>query len=66
MTREERTKPSLVNGSRRQRIAVGSGTTISDVNMLLKQFEEMQKMMKQMSGIPGMKRRMNKKKKKRK
>ena len=66
MTREERTKPSLVNGSRRQRIAVGSGTTISDVNLLLKQFEEMQKMMKQMSGIPGMKRRMNKKKKKRK
>ncbi|HVV38449.1 MAG TPA: signal recognition particle protein [Acidimicrobiales bacterium] len=66
MTREERTKPQLVNGSRRQRIANGSGTTISDVNLLLKQFDEMQKMMKQMSGIPGMKRRMNKKKKKRK
>jgi signal recognition particle subunit SRP54 len=64
MTREERTKPSLVNGSRRQRIAVGSGTTISDVNLLLKQFDEMQKMMKQMSGMPGMKRRMNKKNKK--
>jgi signal recognition particle subunit SRP54 len=66
MTREERTTPKLVNGSRRQRIAVGSGTTITDVNLLLKQFEEMQKMMKQMSGIPGMGRRMNKKKKKRK
>jgi signal recognition particle subunit SRP54 len=66
MTREERTTPKLVNGSRRQRIAVGSGTTISDVNLLLKQFEEMQKMMKQMSGIPGIGRRMNKKKKKRK
>jgi signal recognition particle subunit SRP54 len=66
MTREERTTPKLVNGSRRQRIAVGSGTTIGDVNLLLKQFEEMQKMMKQMSGLPGMKRRMNKKKKKRK
>jgi signal recognition particle subunit SRP54 len=66
MTREERTTPKLMNGSRRQRIAVGSGTTIPDVNLLLKQFEEMQKMMKQMSGIPGMGRRMNKKKKKRK
>jgi signal recognition particle subunit SRP54 len=66
MTREERTTPKLVNGSRRQRIAVGSGTTITDVNLLLKQFEEMQKMMKQMSGIPGIGRRMNKKKKKRK
>ncbi|MEY2419607.1 MAG: signal recognition particle subunit [Actinomycetota bacterium] len=66
MTREERTTPKLVNGSRRQRIAMGSGTTITDVNLLLKQFEEMQKMMKQMSGIPGIGRRMNKKKKKRK
>ncbi|HUR76760.1 MAG TPA: signal recognition particle protein [Acidimicrobiales bacterium] len=65
MTREERSKPTLVNGSRRARIAVGSGTSISDVNLLLKQFEEMQKMMKQMGNIPGMRRKMNKNKKKR-
>jgi signal recognition particle subunit SRP54 len=66
MTREERTTPSLVNGSRRQRIAVGSGTTISDVNLLLKQFDEMQKMMKQMGGLGRrMQKRVNKKKKKR-
>ncbi len=64
MTREERTKPSLVNGSRRQRIAIGSGTTIPDVNLLLKQFDEMQKMMKQMGNMPGMRRKMNKKNKK--
>ena len=63
MTTAERTTPSLVNGSRRQRIAVGSGTSISDVNLLLKQFEEMQKMMKQMGGMPGMRRRQNKKNK---
>ncbi len=66
MTRAERTTPSLVKGSRRPRIATGSGTTISDVNLLLKQFEEMQKMMKQMGGMPGMRRRnKNNKKKKR-
>jgi signal recognition particle subunit SRP54 len=64
MTREERTTPSLVNGSRRARIALGSGTSISDVNLLLKQFGEMQKMMKQMGNMPGMRRRMNKKNKK--
>jgi signal recognition particle subunit SRP54 len=64
MTREERTKPSLVNGSRRARIATGSGTAISDVNLLLKQFDEMQKMMKQMGNMPGMRRKMNKKNKK--
>jgi signal recognition particle subunit SRP54 len=64
MTRAERTTPSLVNGSRRQRIAVGSGTSISDVNMLLKQFDEMKKMMKQMGNMPGMRRRANKKNKK--
>jgi len=62
MTRAERTTPSLVNGSRRARIATGSGTSISDVNLLLKQFDEMQKMMKQMGGMPGMRRR-NKKNK---
>ncbi len=67
MTTAERTTPSLVNGSRRQRIAVGSGTSISDVNLLLKQFEEMQKMMKQMGGLGRrMQKKANKKKKKRK
>ena len=45
MTREERAAPEIVNGSRRQRIAKGSGTRVQDVNMLLKQFKEMKKMM---------------------
>ncbi|HTY37806.1 MAG TPA: signal recognition particle protein, partial [Bacteroidota bacterium] len=49
MTREERTRPSIINGSRRRRIAIGSGTTVQEVNRLLKQFEEMQKMMKRMT-----------------
>ncbi len=47
MTREERRKPHLINGSRRRRIAAGSGTSVQDVNRLLKQFTEMQKIMKQ-------------------
>ncbi len=46
MTRQERNNPKILNGSRRKRIANGSGTTVQDVNRLLKQFEEMQKMMK--------------------
>jgi signal recognition particle subunit SRP54 len=49
MTLEERRSPKLLNGSRRRRIALGSGTTIQDVNRLIKQFEDMQKMMKNMS-----------------
>lgn len=49
MTLEERQKPAIINGSRRKRIAMGSGTTIQDVNRLLKQFSEMQKMMKRFS-----------------
>ncbi len=49
MTREERNRPSILNGSRRRRISLGSGTTIQEVNRLLKQFEEMQKMMKKIS-----------------
>ncbi|HLF19335.1 MAG TPA: signal recognition particle protein [Bacteroidota bacterium] len=49
MTKEERTKPSMINGSRRRRIALGSGTTVQEVNRLLKQFDEMQRMMKRMS-----------------
>jgi signal recognition particle subunit SRP54 len=49
MTREERQNPKLLNGSRRRRIATGSGTSIQDVNRLIKQFEDMQKMMKNMT-----------------
>jgi signal recognition particle subunit SRP54 len=52
MTRKERRTPDLLNASRRRRIAAGSGTTVQDVNALVKQFREMQKMMKQM-GIMG-------------
>jgi signal recognition particle subunit SRP54 len=59
MTIEERRKPVIINGSRRKRIAIGSGTTITDVNRLLKQFEQGQKMFKQMAqmskGGKGMK-----------
>jgi signal recognition particle subunit SRP54 len=51
MTKAERADPSLINGSRRRRIAAGSGTTVSDVNQLIKQFGEMQKVMKQMGGL---------------
>ncbi len=47
MTKEERRKPHIINGSRRKRIAQGSGTMVQDVNRLLKQFGEMQKLMKQ-------------------
>ncbi len=48
MTAQERRMPNLLNASRRRRIAKGSGTTVEDVNQLVKQFREMQKMMKQM------------------
>lgn len=48
MTPEERKDPSLINGSRRQRIATGSGTNVPEVNKLMKQFEETRKMMKMM------------------
>ena len=51
MTPLERRKPELINGSRRTRIANGSGTTVGDVNRLVKQFSEMQKMMKKMGGM---------------
>ena len=51
MTLEERRKPELVNGSRRLRIANGSGTTTAEVNALLKQFKDVQKMMKRMGGF---------------
>lgn len=54
MTPQERQKPELLNGSRRKRIADGSGTTVTEVNKLIKQFEEMQKMMKSMNKMRGM------------
>jgi len=50
MTLKERQNPDILNGSRKRRIAAGSGRTIQEVNRLLKQFEEMKKMMKQMTG----------------
>ena len=54
MTKKERLKPEIINGSRRKRIATGSGTSVEEVNKLLKQFEQMRKMMKQFSGMkPG-------------
>ena len=53
MTPLERRKPEIINGSRRTRIANGSGTTVSDVNRLVKQFSEMQKMMKRMGAMAG-------------
>ncbi len=53
MTPEERETPSLLSGSRRKRIAEGSGTTIQEVNRLVKQFDEMRKMMKMMTGGKG-------------
>ena len=53
MTPEERRNPSVLNGSRKKRIASGSGRTIQEVNRLLKQFTEMQKMMKQLTGMAG-------------
>ena len=66
MTKKERENPALINGSRRTRIAKGSGTSVQEVNKLLKQFEEMRKMMrvfsnkdqaaKMMRNMPGMRR----------
>ena len=57
MTPAERSRPDIIKGSRKRRIAAGSGTQIQDVNRLLKQFTQMQKMMKKMSG-GGMKKMM--------
>ena len=57
MTPEERKKPSLINPSRKRRIAAGSGMQVEDVNRLLKQLEQMQKVVKQMGG-KNMKRKM--------
>jgi signal recognition particle subunit SRP54 len=51
MTRDERRDTGIINGSRRKRIAVGSGTSIQDVNRLLKQFNETKKLMKQFGNV---------------
>ena len=59
MTNEERTKPDLIDSSRKKRIAKGSGSSIEDVNKLLKQFQETKKMMKLMSNKQNMKGLMN-------
>ncbi|MDE3273470.1 signal recognition particle protein [Pseudoalteromonas sp. G4] len=54
MTPKERERPEIIKGSRKKRIAAGSGTQVQDVNKLLKQFTQMQKMMKKMKGKGGM------------
>ena len=56
MTKAERNKPEIINGSRRKRIADGSGTSVEEVNKLLKQFDQMKKMMKHFSGGMGKRR----------
>ena len=61
MTPEERTTPAIINGSRRKRIARGSGTDIQEINRLIKQFDETRKMMHMMTDqkkMAGMMRRM--------
>ena len=55
MTEKERVRPDLINSSRKKRIAAGSGTSVEEVNKLLRQFEQMNKMMKQFSGKAGKK-----------
>lgn len=57
MTKKERMDPSIINGSRRKRIAMGSGTSVSKVNSVLKQFEQTKKMMKQFSNMGKMKKK---------
>jgi signal recognition particle subunit SRP54 len=51
MTKAERLRPEIINGSRRKRIANGSGTSVEDINKLLRQFEQMKKTMKQFSNM---------------
>ena len=51
MTKEERAKPDLINPSRKRRIAAGCGMKVEDVNRLIKQYESMRQMMKQMKGL---------------
>jgi signal recognition particle subunit SRP54 len=60
MTRQERANPNLINGSRRRRIAAGSGTSVQEVNRLLQQFEQTRKMMRQFADLGGKKGKMAK------
>ncbi len=60
MTMEERRNPKLLNGSRRLRIAKGSGTTVEQINKFMKSFELTQKMMKEMTSNKGMMRKLMK------
>ncbi len=53
MTPQERRNPGLLNASRRKRIAAGSGTTVQDVNQLIRQFDQARQMMKQVAGMKG-------------
>ena len=57
MTKEERANPSIINPSRKKRIAAGAGVDISEVNRIVKQFDQMKKMMKQLPGMMGGRRR---------
>jgi signal recognition particle subunit SRP54 len=66
MTAQERAYPEVIDGSRRARIAKGSGVTVSEVSLLVKQFAEMQKMMKKMTAMPGVGKRLQKKQAKKK
>ncbi len=59
MTLKERQNPDVINGSRKKRIAAGSGTSVQEVNQLMKQFEQMRKMMKAMNKMGGAKRAMS-------
>jgi signal recognition particle subunit SRP54 len=54
MTPKERANHQLINGSRRKRIAKGSGTSVEEINRLLKQFVQMKKMLKQLGGMAGL------------
>ena len=63
MTGDERRRPEIINGSRKKRIATGSGTRVQDVNSLLKQFSQAQQMMKQFSGIAAHQQKKKKKSK---
>ena len=58
MTPTERKSPEILNGSRRKRIADGSGTSVQDINRLIKQFDETRKLMKMMSGGKNLSRMM--------
>ena len=57
MTRDERLRPAIVNGNRRRRISRGSGTSVEEVNRLLKDFSRIRKMLKKVQGVTGQRRK---------